>query len=164
MCRGRPRRHAPHATPPPDRPASDRTCAPDAPAAIRARPPAQQDGNRPSPWATNALSHGVVAPTLPRCSGSPQTTGPPPAPTCLGQAHDKTALADRPNRASSMLASSPVASLNHKIPQTGIPADSISIRSTLGEVVGDHPVAEMPPQSLDRGVVEGIYGRLLDRP
>ena len=35
---------------------------------------------------------------------------------------------------------------------------------SLGEVVGDHPVAEMPPQSLDRGVVEGIYGRLLDRP
>ena len=136
-CRSIPPRPVPRAVRPGARAASGPSSARSAPPASRARTPAEAAcDRRPCPvqpirvFATPAPSEHPPPHSLP-------ASALPLAPTCHDPAHRKKEPANPAIMASSMLASSPVASLNHKISPNEIPNDSFNCGMTLNVLPTD---------------------------
>ena len=133
MCRSTPPRPAPRAAAPATRAASDLSSVRSAPPASRARSPETAAGARPPCQAGSIPASAILAPSEHPSPRSPPASGQPLAPTCPGPELGKNEPANLVTMASSILASSPVASLNHKSKRLGIPNDSLNCGKTLAE-------------------------------
>src|SRR5262249_19875354 len=119
---------------PPAPSASDRASSPGAPAAMTAhRQACCAQVARPAAGRLRCQSHAPVATTSQHWPRSPETQPPPLGTIGRRRPPPPPALADPQIRLGpSLLASSPVSSLNHNPRFKGIPSDSVSCGKTLG--------------------------------